>query len=110
MRENVIVNLSSESKYPRVEIVAERRGQSTTWDISIFSFDRIWLGDGIYVAEYGRGIEDCDANFSDLDYRLMDEALGLMVIEVNESAELYAEMVAEREQELRLNAQDWKHW
>jgi hypothetical protein len=77
--ETLVVRLSDYSK-ERVQIYATHRG-GMRWDITINDMDNIWLGDGKYIAEYGRGIEDCDAQFSETDYRLIDEALGLMVKE-----------------------------
>jgi len=76
--ETIVVNLSDYAG-GRVQIHATQSAANPThWDISICTMERVWLADGKYVAEYARGIEDCDANFSETDYRLMDEALGLM--------------------------------
>jgi hypothetical protein len=79
--DTVVVNLSDYAE-GRIQIHAtQTETKPTHWEISIFSMDRIWLGDGKYIAEHGRGIEDCDANFSEIDYRSMDEALGIMAKE-----------------------------
>jgi len=77
MNETFVVRLSDY----QVQVYATHRS-SSVWDITINDMNGIWLGDGKYVAEYGRGIEDCDAQFSETDYRLMDEALGIMVKEI----------------------------
>lgn len=82
VKESILVNLTDYQGGARVQIHAEQSAlRPTFWDISISNLEGIWLGDGVYIAEHGRGIEDCDAQFSELDYRLMDEALGLMAKE-----------------------------
>lgn len=105
--ETILVNLT-DYKGGRVRICAKQDSQhKESWDISITTPEGIWLGDGKYVAEHGRGIEDCDAQFSELDYRLMDEALGLMVNELGgeqkDLEELWEGVKEDRKQEARLN-------
>lgn len=52
------------------------------WDIDIYSSENIWLGNGVYIPEYSMGLRDCDAQFSDDDYDLIDKALGMMFLEI----------------------------
>jgi hypothetical protein len=107
--DTIVVNLSDYAE-GRVQIHAtQSETKPTHWEISIFSMDRVWLGDGKYVAEYGRGIEDCDANFSEVDFRLMDEALGIMAKEFPELQAEWESAKEERAREAILDAADWKH-
>lgn len=106
--ETILVNLTDYKGGSRVQIHAEQSDtRPTLWEISISNLEGIWLADGKYVAEHGRGIEDCDAQFSELDYRLMDEALGLMVKELGgeqkDLEELWEGVKEDRKQEARLN-------
>jgi hypothetical protein len=80
MNETLVVRLSDYHK-EQVQVYATHRS-SSIWDITINDMNGIWLGDGKYIAEHNRGIEDCDAQFSELDYRLIEEALGIMVKEI----------------------------
>ena len=79
MTASLLVNLSDFYK-KRVRVYMEHQ-HKMCWNISISDVDGIWLGDGKYIAEYNRGIEDCDASFSETDYRLIEEALGSIIKE-----------------------------
>lgn len=83
VKESILVNLTDYQGGARVQIHAEQSAtRPENWGITITTPEGIWLGDGEYIAQYGRGIENCDCQFTDLDFRLMDEALGLMAKEL----------------------------
>ena len=79
MSNTLIVNLSDYPK-ERVQVYAEHRG-GMKWDITINDMDNIWLGDAVYYSKYNYGLQDCGAQFTEVDYRLIEEALGIMVQE-----------------------------
>ena len=110
-KETIVVNLNDYRGqcHNRVQIHATQQENPKIWDITISSMEGIWYGDGVYVAEHGRGIEDCDAQFTEGDYRIMESALGLMVLQLEEDKEFYAGVKEDRERERLLDAADYKY-
>lgn len=75
----MIVNLQDYA-ISRIQVLSSHRGDKV-WDIEFATLDGNMLGEATYVNQYGEGLQDCDIPFSELDCRLISEAIGTDILE-----------------------------